>query len=202
MQALGYGACRACLSNPCGWKATCDPKDLIARRHELSEEIFYIRMHPEQEVFVSVVPGSAVRGGTHKFKREDIMHELEFEDKALAREVRLCGIDKECHDAFASTKEYVEVKELNGFRTLLWLKNARTALEDEHNRLVAASVASELVDEILEGMREGWYFGEGESKYETFGFVPSMAGSASAHGVKVRFLKRALTKKTNMLSAV
>ena len=41
-----------------------------------------------------MVPASAHRGGSHRFKRDDIVHELEFEDAALARDIRLCGIDK------------------------------------------------------------------------------------------------------------
>jgi len=37
---------------------------------------------------------------------------------------------------------------LSGFKTLLWTSNARVALEDEHNNLVAAQIAAELVEEV------------------------------------------------------
>ena len=56
-----------------------------------------------------------------------------------------------------------QVKVLHGYRTLLWVNNARKALEREHNRLVAQTFAIELVDDILEYMLEGWYFGESGS---------------------------------------
>ena len=37
---------------------------------------------------------------------------------------------------------------------------ARNVLEKEHNKLVAKSVAKEIIDGILQWMLEGWYFGE------------------------------------------
>jgi hypothetical protein len=67
----------------------------------------------------------------------------------------------------------MEVQVLHGYRTLLYPSQARIALDFEHNRLVAAQLAQELVDQVLDAMREGWCFGEVASQYRTAGFVPS-----------------------------
>ena len=172
--ALGFGACYACNANPCQWRPTCDVPKLKERRGELGDEIHFVRMHPDVEKFESVVPLSAQRGGSKRFRRHDLMHELTFEDTLLERQVRLCGLDKELHDSWATKKEHIEVKVLHGYRTLMWVANARKALDYEHNKLVAATFATELVDDILEFMLEGWVFGEVKSKYKMTGFVPSV----------------------------
>ena len=96
-------------------------------------------------------------GGNPKFRRVDVIHELTWEDTQLDRQIRLNGVDRELHDAYATKQEYVEVKVLHGYRTLLWVNNARKALEREHNKMVAQTFAIELVDDILEYMLEGWY---------------------------------------------
>ena len=49
---------------------------------------------------------------------------------------------------------------------------ARRALEREHNRYVAMVVASDIVDDALEWMLEGWHFGERESRYSRGGLRP------------------------------
>ena len=103
-RALGFGACRACMANPCRWQPTVDAREVAARRAELSDELHFVKMHPELKMMNSVVPCSVHRGGSPVFRREDLQFALFFEDKALERDLRLCGIDRECHDAFASTK--------------------------------------------------------------------------------------------------
>ena len=57
---------------------------------------------------------------------------------------------------------------------MMWTNNARRALEREHNRYVAMVVASDIVDDALEWMLEGWHFGERESRYSVAGYVPSL----------------------------
>ena len=180
--ALGLGACYACNANPCQWRPVCDVPKFSERRGELGDEIHFVRMHPDVEKFESVVPLSAKRGGSHRFRRADLMHELTFENTLLERQVRLCGLDKELHDAWATKKEHIEVKVLHGYRTLMWVTNARQALDYEHNKLVAATFATELVDDILEHMLEGWVFGETKSKYKMTGFVPSVSAEGRCVG--------------------
>ena len=53
-------------------------------------------------------------------------------------------------------------------------QRGRRALEREHNRYVAMVVASDIVDDALEWMLEGWHFGERESRYSVAGYVPSL----------------------------
>jgi hypothetical protein len=140
----------------------------------LADEVHYVRMNKNLEVVESYVPVTAMQGGNCRFRREDLLHELHWEDRALDTQIRLNGVDKELHDSYATRKEYMEVKCLHGFRTLLWTSNARRALEREHNKLCATVVAGEIVNDILLNMLEGWYFGERESNFTVAGFVPSI----------------------------
>jgi hypothetical protein len=55
-RALGFGACRACMTNPCKWKPLLDLKEYTARRQELSDELHFVKMNPEQESFDTIVP--------------------------------------------------------------------------------------------------------------------------------------------------
>ena len=174
LEALGFGGCLACKTNPCKWKSTLDVAEVMKRKEQLSDEMNYIRKHPEMLVLDSQVALSAQRGGSTRFKREDLVHELMWESRELERRMKLNGIDKELHDCYATRKEYMEVRVLHGYSTLLWTGNARRALEREHNKLVATTTASDVVDDILEWMLEGWYFGERESTQIVAGYVPSL----------------------------
>jgi hypothetical protein len=44
------------MRNPCQWKPVVDIKELTARRQELSDELHFVKMHPNQETFESIVP--------------------------------------------------------------------------------------------------------------------------------------------------
>jgi hypothetical protein len=63
-------------------------------------------------------------------------------------------------------QEYFESKHLHGYSMLLWTNNARKALEARQRNLVAVAVAKDVVDDILDWMLEGWYFGERESQFQ------------------------------------
>ena len=52
--------------------------------------------------------------------------------------------------------------------------NVIDALEGERNRLIADLLSNEIVDNILNWMLEGWYFGERESEFPALGYVPSL----------------------------
>ena len=174
LEALGFGGCLACRKNPCCWISNLDVTHVIKRKEQLADELNYIRKHPEMLIMDSQVALSAQRGGSTRFKRQDLVHELMWESRELERRMKLNGIDKELHDSYATRKEYMEVKVLHGYSTLLWTGNARRALEREHNKLVAITTASDVVDDILEWMLEGWYFGERESMQTVAGYVPSL----------------------------
>ena len=74
-----------------------------------------------------------------------------------------------CLAVMASSRDHVAAAPSSRSPT-----QARRALEREHNRYVAMVVASDIVDDALEWMLEGWHFGERESRYSVAGYVPSL----------------------------
>ena len=174
LQQLGPKACLGCRKATCAWTSSVDWDHIKLRRQQISDELVYVRMSPDVKVLESYVPLSAARGGNPHFKRDDLLYELNWEDKQLAMRSHLDALDRELHDAHATNKEYMEVKALHGYATMMWTNNARRALEREHNRYVATVVASDIVDDALEWMLEGWHFGERESRYSVAGYVPSL----------------------------
>ena len=171
---LGIKGCLACRTSPCSWKSSIDEPALLARKKVLDAEIDRVRSDPEATTFESFVALGAQQGGTTKYRRGDLMDELMYERKEIQRRLDLNNVDKELHDCFQTRKEYVEVYHLHGYATILWTNNARRALAARQRRLVAMNVAQEVVDDILEWMLEGWYFGERESSYTAVGYVPSI----------------------------
>eukprot|EP00816_Leptocylindrus_hargravesii_P008210 CAMPEP_0196807812 /NCGR_PEP_ID=MMETSP1362-20130617/7802_1 /TAXON_ID=163516 /ORGANISM="Leptocylindrus danicus, Strain CCMP1856" /LENGTH=1509 /DNA_ID=CAMNT_0042181887 /DNA_START=1363 /DNA_END=5889 /DNA_ORIENTATION=+ len=171
---LGFGGCLACKQNSCVWVATeTDTSHLIERKDVLSNELFSISKSQDQSL-CSTIAASSLRGGSTRFRRQDLVSELLSERKNIEGRLSLYEVDKELHDAFASTKPYVEVRSLHGYNTLLSTVDARIALQREHNRLVAIAVGTDIVEDILEWMLDGWYFGERESLECTVGYVPSL----------------------------
>ena len=174
LAALGPRACFACRKKLCEWCSSIEFDTISARRQAISDELVYVRMHPDIKILESYVPLSSSRGGNPHFRREDLLHELTWEDTQLAMRMQLDALDRELHDAFATTKEYMEVKALHSYPTMMWTNNARRALDREHNRYVAMVVASDIVDDALDWMLEGWHFGERESHFSVAGYVPSL----------------------------
>jgi hypothetical protein len=171
---LGVGGCLSCRSKRCTW-APCVDVDVCEQRQKvLDEELDRIRSDRDSTIFESDVVLSVQLGGNRVFKRQDLMDELMEERKELAQRVDLNNIDRELHDAYATRKEYFESKYLHGYSLLLWTNNARMALEQRQSRLVALSVSKEVVDDILDWMLEGWYFGERESQFKVLGYVPTI----------------------------
>jgi hypothetical protein len=128
----------------------------------------------ELQVWYSMVPLSAQLGGGTAFTRDDLMDELVFEVREIERRIELNNIDKELHDCYATTDEYIQVFHLHGYASILWTINARKALNARQERLVAMNVAQEIADDILEHMLEGWVFGERKSDLPAVGYVPSI----------------------------
>lgn len=171
---LGVGGCLACHSNPCKWKPCVDMEVCMARKRILDKEIERVKLDKESSVIVSEVCLSAQLGGNTTFKRLDLLDELTTEVTELENQMHLNNVDKELHDAYATRKEFVEVKHLHGYATMMWTNNARLALKARQQRMVATIVAKEVVDNILDWMLDGWMFGERESTYSVQGFVPSL----------------------------
>lgn len=143
------GMCFACQNNPCLWKNNLDTQTLTIRKDELNNEILHIQQHPDEQFFNSVVARSVSNGGSYYFKRQDLIHELTWEKMEIERKLKLYAVDKELHNSYASRKNFIEVKSLHGYSTLLSIGNAQKALEREHNILVAVTVSKEVIDHIL-----------------------------------------------------
>lgn len=174
IRALGPWACIACMAPRCAWRASVDASAIKARRRQIADELVYVRSNPDVDRFESYVPLSASRGGNPHYRREDLVDELAREDRELNLRFKLHAIDRELHDAYATTKEYVEIRSLHAYPTMMWTSNARRALEREHNTYVATIVATDIVNDALDYMAEGWHFGERESDFSVAGYVPSL----------------------------
>jgi len=124
-------------------------------------------MLPKQSTTETTIAASTMKGGNSLFYCEDLLHELTREVNHIERQVRLSKIDRELHDILASDKEYSEVTALHGYTMCMWTSEAEKALEYEHNKLVATTVSSEVVDTILDRMLDGWHFGESQTERTT-----------------------------------
>jgi len=172
---LGFGGCLACRSNPCQWKACVDSDTVGERIKILDKEAERVRLDKDSRTIISDIALSAQLGGNRIFKRLDLLDELSTELKELERHLHLNDVDRELHEAYASRKEFVEVRSLHGYSMMLWTNNARVALEARQSRMVAYTVAKDVVNDILDYMLEGWFFGERESSFNVLGKVPSVA---------------------------
>mmetsp|Transcript_23616 Transcript_23616/g.36590 ORF Transcript_23616/g.36590 Transcript_23616/m.36590 type:complete len:490 (-) Transcript_23616:126-1595(-) len=165
--SLKRNDCRACKTSNCKWYFHGDITGLLDRQRKLSKEILRVRMLPKQSTTETNIAASTMKGGNSLFHCDDLLHELTREVNHIERQVRLSKIDKELHDILASDKEYSEVTALHGYTMCMWTSEAEKALEYEHNKLVATTVSSEVVDTILDGMLDGWHFGEIQTKHTT-----------------------------------
>ena len=171
---LGQGGCIACRSNPCQWRPSADIEACTARVQEVEAEAKRIRNINDKAVVESTVCLMAQLGGESVFSKTEVLWDLESERNNLKNEMDLNNVDKELHDAYATRKEFIEVKHLHGYGVMLWTNNARSALQARQARLIATTVVKEVVDDILDYMLEGWYFGERESAFTMIGYVPSI----------------------------
>lgn len=162
---LGVGGCMACRTKPCVWKVAGDQRAFTRRKKTLEKEITRVKLAVDDQHMESKIARSAMMGGTPKFIRMDLLHELQEEKYDCDRMLSLIKVDKEYHDAVASKDDFFEVKSLHGYSVLLRTSNARIALSREVERLISLDVARDAIDGILDWMMEGWYFGEVDTKY-------------------------------------
>jgi hypothetical protein len=168
------GWCLACRSAKCNWRPICDEELLTDRVNKLTLELERVRSDRESDTFVSDVALGAQLGGSNIYTKFDLMEELSNERIELSRRVELNQLDKEYHDIINTKKEYVEVNHLHGYKIVMWTSNARRALARRQDHLIAVNTAHDVIDEILDWMLDGWYFGQRESSSLVAGFVPSI----------------------------
>jgi len=165
---LGFGGCLACKTNPCRYKSYGDEKVLQEQKDELSREIFLKRAGRP-------VTATSIHSRHCNYSIDMLQRELKIIDNQLA----LTKVDSELHAAYQSMHSFVEIESLHGYKTHVATDNAISALLREHDRLVAASVSDEVVDGILDWMKEGWYFGETSSSSSGPSTTSSTAITAS-----------------------
>jgi hypothetical protein len=175
LKEIGHNACLACRTAPCAWTSPIDYEIVKARRVELDVERERLRSIPKSTLMVeSYVAKSVTLGGNPMMTRETLSHELESELAMTAKEMFLHNVDTELHSAYSSREDYFETEVLHGFKQMQWTKKVILALESERNRIIADLLSNEIVDNILNWMLEGWYFGERESEFPAVGYVPSL----------------------------
>merc|ERR1712166_1477494 len=175
LKEIGHNACLGCITAPCSWTSPIDYDIMKARRVELDVERERLRSIPKSTLMVeSFVAKSVTLGGNPQMTREAMSHELEAELAFTTKKLFLHNVDVELHAAYSSREDYFETEVLHGFKQMQWTKNVIEALESERNRIIADLLSNEIVDNILNWMLEGWYFGERESQFPAVGYVPSL----------------------------
>ena len=169
---LGFDGCLACKTNPCRYKSYGDEKVLQEQKDELSREIFLKR----------VDNGLSIHSRRCNYSIDMLQRELKTIDNQLA----LTKVDSELHAACQSMHSFVEIESLHGYKTHVATDDAISALLREHDRLVAASVSDEVVDGMLDWMKEGWYFGETSSSSSGASTASLTAITASASTATAR----------------
>eukprot|EP00947_MAST-08B_sp_MAST-8B-sp1_P000929 g929.t1 len=197
LRELGPAGCLACMAVPCKWEPCIDMDAIKDRQKVLYQEKEVLKLVPKETRLVETsVARSVVNGGAPLMRRTDLLFELDFELAECSRSLRLHDVDKELHLAYSTPEEYMETVALHGYKQMQWTKNVIVALERERNSIIAKIIAYDVVDDILEWMMEGWYFGERVSNFKAFGYVPSIkpgspigmrdAARVDEHGVLVR----------------
>ncbi|KAJ1441114.1 hypothetical protein B484DRAFT_122439 [Ochromonadaceae sp. CCMP2298] len=163
-EQLGQSGCLACRTKYCRWQPPEDKKLCFERKDVLDQELERVRKDREATIFESEVVLSVLLGGNKVFKRQDLIDELSSEQRELSNRIELVDIDRELHDAHATRKDTYESSHLHGFALIMWTQNARTALFGRQSHLCSLSVAREVVDDILDWMLDGWFFGERQNE--------------------------------------
>lgn len=152
------------------WNPCYDAIALVKRRKELNRELKNCEKHQEGDIIQSTVARSAMDGGDLAFQRDELIKELSDEIQIIDAKLLLLKIDEELHRAYAcSEDEMVTIQSIHGYDQVLPRHAALAALDFEHNRLIAKIASVEIVDDILQWMLAGWYFGERDTKDDNDG---------------------------------
>jgi hypothetical protein len=112
------------------------------------------------KIIQSTITRSVLNGGDNQFLPTDLIKELSTEIMEIDNAIKLCSIDEELHQTYATASESVTVQSIHGFPTTVQKDHAIIALEFEHSRLIARQLAAETIENVLVWMLDGWYFGE------------------------------------------
>ena len=154
--------CLACDGH-CKWTPFCNANALSTRRKALYSELKSAEKSIAKTI-QSVVARSTMNGGETNFIRTQLIKELSAEIVKIDSKLKLAQIDDELHRTYASKEAKVSIRSIHGYDTTVTRQDAIWALDREHNRHVAKMMASETIDNILEFMLDGWFFGERDTK--------------------------------------
>ena len=127
------------FENGCHWTPYCDEDALAIRRKALFREI--------------------------QNANDDKQKEISKEIQTITQQIKVARVDKELHDAYlANDEEEITVTSIHGFPVALSRKDAIAALERERDKHLGALMTVEVIDDILQWMLDGWYFGQSSSQ--------------------------------------
>lgn len=127
------------IENGCQWTPYCDEDGLARRRKALFREI--------------------------QNANDDKQKEISKEIQVISQQIKVARVDKELHDAYlANDEEEIAVTSIHGFPVALSRNDAIVALERERNKHLGALMAVEVIDDILQWLLDGWYFGQSSSQ--------------------------------------
>ncbi len=141
----GISSTRSASWSPCSDNNSIDVTKLSEQRDQISATLLSIK----QEQYKISKRGDETHFASQQ-QLEDERIELAIKLKRIDEELKLAAVDKELHDSYKNTSEYIVVRSLHGYETLMHRGEAIDALNAEHNRLVAALVSKEVIDDILE----------------------------------------------------
>ncbi len=102
--------------------------------------------------------------------KADAIFELAYEAAELKDRLFLADADKDLHRVYCEAQGVEVTLSLHGgYPQRLPREKAFMMLDSEINRIVAAQVTRDIIDDILEWMREGWHFGETHSRVAAAG---------------------------------
>ncbi len=123
----------------CPWTPYCDEDALAIRRKALFREI--------------------------QNANDDRQTEISKEIQTITQQIKVARVDKELHDAYlANDEEEITVTSIHGFPVALSRNDAIAALERERDKHLGALMTVDVIEDILQWMLDGWYFGQSSSQ--------------------------------------
>jgi len=139
------------IENGCRWTPFCDEDALAMRRKALFREI--------------------------QNANDDRQKVISKEIQTITQQIKVARVDKELHDAYlANDEEEITVTSIHGFPVALSRNDAIAALERERDKHLGALMTVQVIDDVLQWMLDGWYFGQSslqESSTTTLQIQPS-----------------------------
>jgi IQ calmodulin-binding motif len=183
---------------PCSWKQSVDIEAVRGRLTAVERELVRIRKIPHvnmvTDIVESQVAATAMRGGSYRMSKADAIFELAYEAAELKDRLFLADADKDLHRVFCEAEGVeVTVSMHGGYPQRLPREKAFVMLDSEINRIVAAQVTREIIDDILEWMREGWHFGETPSRVAAAGNLMQLKHQHAQNKAKALGVKGTIT---------